>query len=143
MSYSSVSNSVPLSELASFKVSEGSVNQMRFSLLQEHIFATASDSGEICIFDLNAKERNPLASMQGHKASARGIAFSPLNKLLLSSVSIDKGVNFYDITKAKKVSSIVAPEALQSIAFNCDGHTVAAGAVNSGKIYIYDLRNQS
>lgn len=63
MSYSTVSNSVPLSELASFKVSEGSVNQMRFSLLQEHIFATASDSGEICIFDLNAKERNPLASI--------------------------------------------------------------------------------
>jgi WD40 repeat protein len=81
--------------------------------------------------------------MKFHKGSVRGISFSPLNKLLLSSVSIDKCISFYDITKGKRVSSIVSPEALQSISFNCDGHTVAVGACNTGKIYLYDLRNQS
>jgi protein NEDD1 len=64
-----------------------------------------------------------------------------LNKLLLSSVSLDKQIIFYDITKNKKVSAIATPEALQSISFNCDGHTVAVGAINSGNVYIYDLRN--
>lgn len=41
------------------------------------------------------------------------------------------------------MSGLVAPESLQSISFNCDGHTVAVGSSNSGTIYVYDLRNQS
>lgn len=73
----------------------------------------------------------------------RSIAFSPLNKLLLSSTGLDKHIVFYDITKNKKVSGITAPEPIQSIAFNSDGHTVAVGACNSGNVYVYDLRNQS
>jgi protein NEDD1 len=73
----------------------------------------------------------------------RGIAFSPLNKLLLASVSLDKSIIFYDIQKSKKVSGIVAPDPLQSIAFNSDGHTVAVGSLSNAKVYVYDLRNQS
>lgn len=34
---------------------------------------------------------------KAHKSSVKGIAFSPLNKLLLSSVGLDKNIVFYDI----------------------------------------------
>jgi WD40 repeat protein len=109
--------------------------------MTDQILAQAGDNNEVYIFDINSKERNPITELKFHKASVRGISFSPLNKLLLSSVSIDKSISFYDITKGKRVSSIVTPESLQSISFNCDGHTVAVGACHSGKIYLYDLRN--
>jgi len=66
-----------------------------------------------------------------------------LNKLLLSSVSLDKSIIFYDITQKKKVSVIQTQYPLQSITFNHDGHTVAVGAQNSGHILVYDLRKQS
>jgi len=113
---------------------------MKFSPLQDAIMATASEDGLLSLYDLN-NPNNPTSQFQSHKAGVRGISFSPLNKLLLSSVSLDRNIIFYDITKNKKVSGIMAPEPLQSICFNADGHTVAVGACNSGKIFIYDLRN--
>lgn len=48
---------------------------------------------------MNAKKNTPTATFTNHKAGVRGVAFSPLNKLLLSSISIDKAINFYDINK--------------------------------------------
>ena len=33
---------------------------------------------------------------QAHKSSVKGVAFSPLNKLLLASVGLDKNIIFYD-----------------------------------------------
>ena len=92
---------------------------------------------------MSSNKNTPTATFTNHKAGVRGIGFSPLNKLLLCSVSLDKSINFYDINKYKKVSGLIAPEPLQSISFNCDGHTVAVGASNSGTVFVYDLRNQS
>ncbi|CDW91863.1 UNKNOWN [Stylonychia lemnae] len=129
-------------EISFFKSSDAYINQFKFSPLMESIFATAQEDGIISLYDIN-NGNNPTTQFTTHKTGVRGIAFSPLNKLLLSSVSLDKQIIFYDITKNKKVSAIVTPEPLQCISFNSDGHTVAVGAINSGNIHVYDLRNQS
>ena len=48
------------------------------------------------LYDTNAcKQTNQFTS--GHKSSIKDVAFSPLNKLLLCSVGLDKNIVFYDI----------------------------------------------
>lgn len=136
-----VANNSPQEELYSLKHNESPIHNFKFSLLQDSILAAAQDDGVVAVYDLNSKQSVPQTQFQSHRASARGVAFSALNKLLLASVSIDKSINFYDIAKGKKVSGLVAPEALQCISFNSDGHTVAVGSMLSGNVYAYDLRN--
>lgn len=79
----------------------------------------------------------------GHKSSVRGLAFSPLNKLLLCSIGLDKNVVFYDINDKVIVKRIKTETPLQSVSFCADGHTIAIGASNYGAILVYDLRKSS
>ena len=74
--------------------------------------ASAQEDSIVALYDINTKKNTPTAILTNHKAAVRGIAFSPLNKLLLASISLDKAINFYDINKHKKVSGLVAPEPL-------------------------------
>mmetsp|Transcript_13812 Transcript_13812/g.9773 ORF Transcript_13812/g.9773 Transcript_13812/m.9773 type:complete len:176 (+) Transcript_13812:601-1128(+) len=76
----------------------------------------------------------------GHKSSIRGLSFSPLNKLLMCSVGIDRHIVFYDVNEGIIVKRIETDTPLQSVAFCTDGHTLAAGANGKGSILLYDLR---
>jgi len=131
------------SELACFLEAEASINEVKFSPFLSTTLVAAYDSPAIFMYDVNAKERKPSLVLQDHLAQVRGLSFSPLNKQLLTSVGLDKKIHFYDITKGKKVSDIRTLDALSSVSFNLEGNTVAVGACNTGKIYVYDLRNQS
>ena len=71
------------------------------------------------------------------------MAFSPLNKLLLSSVGLDKNIVFYDTNDKIIVKRIKTDVPLQSVSFCSDGHTIAIGASNMGAVLIYDLRKSS
>ena len=94
------------------------------------------------LYDTNAcKQTNQFTS--GHKSSIKDVAFSPLNKLLLCSVGLDKNIVFYDINDKIIVKRIKTDLPLQSVAFCSDGHTIAIGASNMGAIMIYDLRKSS
>lgn len=73
----------------------------------------------------------------------KGVGFSPLNKLLLASVGLDKNIVFYDINDKIIVKRIRGEFPFQSVSFCADGHTIAVGASNSGAILIYDLRKSS
>ena len=73
----------------------------------------------------------------------KGVAFSPLNKLLLSSVGLDKNIVFYDTNDKIIVKRIKTDVPLQSVSFCSDGHTIAIGASNMGAVLIYDLRKSS
>lgn len=79
----------------------------------------------------------------GHKSSVRGLAFSPLNKLLLCSIGLDKNVVFYDINDKVIVKRIKTETPLRSVSFCSDGHTIAIGTNDYGAILIYDLRKSS
>ena len=73
----------------------------------------------------------------------KGVAFSPLNKLLMASVGTDKNIVFYDTNDKIIVKRIRAEFPFQSVSFCTDGHTIAVGASNSGAILVYDLRKSS
>ena len=73
----------------------------------------------------------------------KGVAFSPLNKLLLASVGLDKNIVFYDTSDKIIVKRIRSEFPFQSVSFCTDGHTIAVGASNSGAILVYDLRKSS
>lgn len=76
------------------------------------------------------------------------MAYSSVSNVLLISIgSQDRAINFYDTLNKKKISSILCPDQLSSVAFNSDGFTLAVGTQASigkkGQIHIYDLRMTS
>ena len=62
-----------------------------------------------------------------HQASCSGIAFSPVNNLLLCSAGMDQRIHFFDIVEGKEVKKIEVGVPLSSISFCSDGHTIAVG----------------
>ena len=93
------------------------------------------------LFDLTTGKVT--STFNHHTSSVKGISYSPLNKLLLTSVSLDKYIIFYDVAQKSKVSNIKTEFPLSCISFNVDGSTVAVGTKQSGIVMIYDLRNNS
>lgn len=63
------------------------------------MLATISDSGTLSLWD--TKEKKILKTFQDHRAPATGLAFSPLNDMLLCSTGLDKKIIFYDVTGRK------------------------------------------
>ena len=103
--------------------------------------ATAHESGKIIIWDVQAQIKK--TELNAHTGSpCTGIAFSPVNNLLLCSCGLDGKIQFFDIKSEKQVKSIEnIQNPFSSIAFCSDGHTIAAGSLK-GKIYIYDLKEK-
>ncbi|XP_064615225.1 protein NEDD1-like [Liolophura sinensis] len=114
------------------------VRQVQYSYYEKSILASASDDGSISLWDASA--RRLLHSFnQGHHAPASGVAFSPLNALLLCSVGLDKRILLCDTRGRKIMNTITTESPLTSIDMKNDGSTVAVGSTR-GKIYVYDIR---
>ncbi len=113
---------------------------MKFSPFTENTLVSAQDDGLLSLFDVGQKKL--VHQFKYHSASVKGVAFSPMNKLLMCSISLDKQLVFYDVQQKTKVQAIKTELPLNSLSFNTDGHTVAAGTANSGIVVVYDLRNQ-
>lgn len=64
-----------------------------------------------------------------HTAAACGVAFSPLNHLLLCSAGLDRRIRFYDTKEKSLVKDIETDEPLTSLSFNTDGFTIAVGTL--------------
>ena len=71
---------------------------VRFSATKRHVIATSYESGVICIWDFtkllrddgNISGANPLRHrFFAHQDSCQGVAFSPVNNLLLCSAGLD------------------------------------------------------
>ena len=62
-----------------------------------------------------------------HTNICTGIAFSPVNNLLLCSAGLDQRIYFFDIVEGKQVKKIDVNISLSSISFCADGHTIAVG----------------
>jgi len=107
-------------------------------MLDHYLLGAASDSS-LTLFDTQTTNQ----TLSFPKQNVQGLAFSPLNKLLLCCVSSDATITFYDINEKKLVKQIQTGESLTSVAFCQDGHTIAVGARNSGNVMIYDLRKSA
>ncbi len=87
------------------------------------------------------------AELFAHTAQCTGLAFSPVNNLLLCSCGLDGKIQFFDIATQKNVKTIFTKVenitvALTSIAFCYDGHTIAVGSM-TGKIFVNNLKDKS
>ena len=74
-----------------------------------------------------------LGQFNKHSGFVKGISFSPLNKLLMASVGLDRQIIFYDIHEKIVVKKIVAPFPIQCVNFCSDGHTLAVGSSMNGQ----------
>jgi len=77
---------------------------------------------------LEAKKTSPLRyRFMAHTSVCSGIAFSPVNNLLICSAGLDNRIQFFDIVEGKEVKKIDSGVPLSAISFCADGHTIAVG----------------
>ena len=87
------------------------------------------------------------AELIGHTSQCTGLAFSPVNNLLLCSCGMDGRIQFFDIATSKNVKTIQfkdesVPTPLSTIAFCYDGHTIAVGSI-TGKVLVNNLKDKA
>ncbi|XP_064307436.1 protein NEDD1 isoform X2 [Phalacrocorax carbo] len=114
------------------------VRHLKYSSFKKSLLGSVSDSGNVTLWDVN--NQNPYHNFENtHKAPASEICFSPVNKLLLVTVGLDKRIVLYDTSSKKLLTTIVADSPLTTVDFMPDGTTLAIGC-SRGKICQYDLR---
>ncbi|NXY17623.1 NEDD1 protein, partial [Atrichornis clamosus] len=114
------------------------IRHLKYSSFKKSLLGTVSDSGHVTLWDVNSQ--NPYHNFENtHKAPASEICFSPVNKLLLVTVGLDKRIILYDTLSKKLLTTIVADFPLTTVDFMPDGTTLAIGC-SRGKICQYDLR---
>ncbi|NXW08562.1 NEDD1 protein, partial [Fregetta grallaria] len=114
------------------------VRHLKYSSFKKSLLGSVSDSGNVTLWDVNSQ--NPYHNFENtHKAPASEICFSPVNKLLLVTVGLDKRIILYDTSSKKLLTTIVADFPLTTVDFMPDGTTLAVGC-SRGKICQYDLR---
>lgn len=64
------------------------------------MFGCTSDDGVVTLWDANAR-RQLHVFQEAHVGPATGLAFSPINEMLMISVGLDKRMVCYDIQKKK------------------------------------------
>ncbi|XP_064633227.1 protein NEDD1-like isoform X2 [Lineus longissimus] len=117
------------------------IRQLQYSNFKKSLLGAVSDDGAVSLWDTNT--RRLLHSFTDmHCSSATGLAFSPLNEILLMSVGLDKRIVCYDVVGKTAVKTMTAECALTSIDIHQDGATLAVGS-NRGKVFIYDLRQKA
>lgn len=114
------------------------IRQLVYSHFKKSLLGSVSEDGAINLWDTN--RRSLIHSFSdNHKAPATGLAFSPLNEMLLMSVGLDKRIICYDVQRHTAVKTMMAESPLTSVDLMSDGSTIAVGSTR-GKIFIYDLR---
>ena len=135
----------------------GGADCFQFSSLDNETLLVGARDGSLLLWDCSVSSikaggnpRNaPIKVLeQRHSAAVTDVAFSPVNKVLAASCSIDGSVGFHDINSQKTIQNIRPRDhgadngdgnGLTSLAFHHDGLTWAVGT-ESGKIFTYDLR---
>ncbi|PVD24953.1 hypothetical protein C0Q70_15449 [Pomacea canaliculata] len=114
------------------------IRQLEYSGFKKSMFGCTSDDGVVTLWDANAR-RQLHVFQEAHVGPATGLAFSPINEMLMISVGLDKRMVCYDIQKKKMLKAIDTQSPLTCIDIMHDGATAAVGSTR-GKIYFYDLR---
>jgi len=151
----------------------GGISALEFSPLDKAMVSVGTKNGSILLWDVQAAAKvgvtgggpstSPSKSKalvpptirmsQRHGGEVTGIAFSPVNTVLLASSSADGSVGFHDTKMCRTIQSFRPPvnenvvsssgnsnSAVMSVSFASDGVTCAAGTAD-GRALIYDLRN--
>lgn len=102
--------------------------------------AAATRQGDIHVWDIKNISQKPTFSIKAHTMAVTGMAFSPVNKVLLASCGLDSKVVFYDVLGNKRIDDFQVSSPATAMAFSTvNGTTCAIGSVD-GSISVYDLR---
>ena len=125
-------------------ITDSTCNQISFSHVEKNLLAAACDLS-VSLYNIETmKVDHHFTNM--HKASVKSLTFSPVNRLLLCSVSPDKSICFYDMNDKVIVKKIKTELPLSKVDFCADGFTVACSGQNTlgeNTILVYDLRKSS
>lgn len=110
---------------------------LEYSPLRKALLAVGADDGAVHLLDATGLKVS--GSFSQHQAPCSGLAFSPVNQLLLCSAGLDRRLFFYDINEAKVVKAVPTSAPLTSVTFLDDGITVAVGT-SQGQVLSFDLR---
>ena len=72
------------------------MRQVQYHHFKKSLLGSASDDGAINLWDTSSK-RLLHSFVRAHKSPAMGLAFSPLNEMLMMSVGLDKRIVCYDV----------------------------------------------
>ena len=91
-------------QIQSEQTYQGAINQVQFSYLVKDTLGSVTHNGAVCLHNVHTKQL--LSQFNKHSGYVRGISFSPLNKLLMCSVGLDRQIIFYDINDKLIVKKI-------------------------------------
>lgn len=111
---------------------------LQYSPYKKNVIAAADDGGSVALWDATSRSLLHCFSQQ-HSAPCSGVAFSPVNHLLMCSAGLDRKVFFYDVVENKVVKVVPSTAGLTSVSFLDDGVTVAVGTT-TGQVIAFDLR---
>lgn len=117
------------------------IQQLKYNPYKKAMLVATSDDGAVNLWDTNT--RRLLRNFdQTHHASAKDVAFSPINDIFMVSVGLDKKAVFYNLENKTAIQTIVAEHPLTCVDVLQDGTTVAVGTMH-GQVFFYDMRKSS
>jgi len=114
-----------------------SLTSTRFSNIKLSMVGASTDKGTLAFWDVIAAKE--IQKFNEHKAPSTGLAFSPVNEVLVLSSGLDKRCVCYDTLTKKPASTISTELPLTSVEFASDGTNLVLGTTQ-GLVYLYDLR---
>lgn len=109
------------------------IRQLKYSKFKHSLLGSVSDDGCVNMWDTN--KRCLLHSFSDHhKAPATGLAFSPINEMLVLSVGLDKRIICYDVRGYQYVQNALYIYPEISSCLTCPG---------SYKFHIYCFNNKN
>ena len=85
----------------------------------------STDKGSLAFWDVNANKE--IHNFNEHKAPSTGLAFSPVNEVLVLSSGLDKRCVCYDVMTKKPASTIWTELPLTSVEFASNGTNLVLG----------------
>lgn len=76
------------------------VQQLQYSYTKKSLLAAVLDNGQVNLWDTNTR-RLIQSFTDTHKAPVMGVAFSPINEMLMITAGLDKRINCYDVSTRK------------------------------------------
>jgi WD40 repeat protein len=143
----------------------GGADCFEFSSIDDGSLLVGAKDGSLLLWDCTVsgitghstskkQDYGPLAVLEKkHRGSISHVAYSPMNRVLAASCSMDGTVGFHDVGSKQTIQSIIpwdhcgkdvrlvesGKRGLSSLAFHHDGFTWAVGT-ESGIVFTYDLR---
>ncbi|KAG1651879.1 Protein NEDD1 [Nymphon striatum] len=134
-------NSIMGQSLPALKTNDKqAIRSICFNTVKRSMLGSSCDSGTVALWDSNTKQL--VHQFSSHFAPSTGLAFSPVNDLLLASVGLDKKIVCYDIQRKLPIQTLDVESPLTCIDFLNNGSMLAVGT-SRGKVLLYDLRYPS